>query len=510
MEPTLADLLSCRAEHTPESIAFIDSTQRITFVQAEQRAHTVSAHLADRGVGHGDRVILLAKNGEFLATSLFALWRIGAIAVVANWRLPVEELRYIVGNSEAGVILADEEFADRAHQLCETTESLEFLLGSGSESGASGYHDLISSTPRSAYPVGARASDPAVIMYTSGTTGRPKGAVLSHANMFWSAQGMTTTIEWEAAHRFLLVAPMFHIGGLAPLICNLLRGTRTVFMRDFDPQAVWKVIAEEKITTMMTVPLMLQAMLSAAQKTEVDTSSLVSVTCGGSAVPDALVRAFAALGVPVQTVYGITEFTGGVTFWTSSMGEDRAETQGKPVFGADVAVIDPQTGNALGAEETGELICHGPQRFGYYWNNDEATHSAITAEGWYRTGDIGRIDREGKIYVVDRLKDIIISGGENIYPAEIERVLIQHPGVGEAAVVGRPDSTWGEVPVAYIARIPPADIAEEDVFSYLREHLASYKIPQQIEFTEALPKNAVGKLLKQPLREKLRKETETS
>ncbi|MEZ3161355.1 AMP-binding protein [Microbacterium sp. BWT-B31] len=497
MEPTPAQLLRNRAYLTPDAEAYVSGGRRLTFAQAAREAGALAGHLAANGVARGDRVVVLAKNGDFLATSLFAASWIGAIAVVANWRLPLPELAYVVADSGATALLYDEEFAETAAALVGDPSSFSAVVGSDPEE----YLPIVTTGVEPLHaPVGT-AADPAVIMYTSGTTGRPKGAVLTGANLFWSAQGMVTTLVWEQAHRFLLVAPMFHIGGLAPLMANVLKGTATVFLRDFDPAAVWRTIADERITTMMTVPLMLKALMHAASQAQVDPSSLFSVTCGGAMVPASLVEAFTGMfGVPVQVVYGITEFTGGVTFQAPSMGPGRPSSQGKAVFHAELAVASLESGERLGVGEAGEVLVRGPQRFAGYWGKPDATGAAITEDGWYRSGDVGYLDENGYVHLIDRVKDVIISGGENIYPAEVEAVLATHPAVADVAVVGRPDDTWGEVPAAFVVLKPGADVSADELVALCREQLAGYKRPKHVEFIEAVPRNTLGKVLKRELR----------
>lgn len=504
MEPTLAQLLASRAEFAPQKEAYVYQGERLSYAEANARAERMAAHLLVNGIAAGDRLLLLAKNSEFLATMLFAASRIGAITVVGNWRLPAAELEYIVRDSGAIGFFVDEEFAGLARELSQRIPELRLRIVSGDAEGPGefGYQQLVETDNGAGFApeIVGTGKDDAVIMYTSGTTGHPKGVVLTNANLFWAAQGKTSTIIWEADHRFLLVAPMFHIGGLAPLICNVLRGTTTIFMRDFDPVAVWEMIEQERITNMMAVPVMLNAMLKVARTKTVDTSSVVEIMCGGAMVPASLITAYSEIGVAVSVVFGITEFGGAVTFWTPAMGLDQLASEGRPVFASRLRVVDTQTGEPVAVNEPGELLCWGPQRFDRYWNNNEATAAAITPDGWYRSGDVGRIDEAGFVYVVDRLKDVIISGGENIYPAEVETAISSHPAVAEVAVVGREDHTWGEVPVAYVVLQPAAAVSEDALIEYTRERIASYKRPKQIEFIEQLPKNSLGKLLRRELR----------
>ncbi|MFM9376801.1 class I adenylate-forming enzyme family protein [Gordonia sp. VNK21] len=500
-EPTPARILDDRARLTPAASAYVDGGARFTFGEAAARVRVLAGWLSSQGVEPGDRILLVAKNGEFAATTVFAASHLGAAVVMANWRLSPAEIAYVVDDSRPSAVLYDsafEEMLDRVTRLRGAFSGAMMRHGSGSASVAE-YGTVQSSAVPVTAPAAGNPSATAVIMYTSGTTGRPKGAEITGANLFWSAQGMSSSIEWEAAHRFLLAAPMFHIGGLAPLFANVLRGSTTVFLADFDPVEVWETIRAERITTMMTVPAMLAAMAQAAATTEVDATSLVNVTCGGSAVPVGLIDTFTRLGVDVQVVYGLTEFSGGLAYYLPSMGQEHRGSQGRPVFYADVAIIAPDTERRLPDGQVGEIICHGPQRFAGYLGNPRATREALTSDGWYRTGDVGFIDEAGMLTVVDRIKDMIISGGENIYPAEVEAVLLSHPAIADAAVVGVADEKWGEVPVAYVVADP--SIGEYEILQFTRERLARYKQPKRVEVVQVLPRNAVGKIQKGRLRE---------
>lgn len=503
MEPTPAQVLAERARFNPTDQAYVDSTGRaFTFAQADARARALASRLALEGVDRGQRVVILAKNDEFLATAFYATSYLGAVAVVANWRLPVPELAYVVQDSEPVAVLHDAEFDQTVDTLLAEagTKLARVVHGAQGSTAHIDAHAVVESGEgRDLTPAG-QGADAAVIMYTSGTTGRPKGAVISNANLFWSAHSMVSSIVWEPTHRFLLVSPMFHIAGLSPLGANVMRGNATVFLRDFDPAQVWQTIAEQRITTMIAVPLMLQAMLQVARASTVDTSSLVNITSGGSMVPVAAIDGFAELGVDVQVVYGMTEFTGALTYWLPSMGAAGRDSQGKPQLHTAVKIVDLATGEEVEIGTPGEVWCRGPQRFAGYWRNDAATAEAVTVDGWYRSGDIGYLDDEGLLRLIDRAKDLVISGGENIYPAELERVISQHPDVVEVAVVGEPDERWGEVPVAYVVRAPGSALAEDDVIALCREHLASFKRPKRVEFIDVLPKNAIGKIQKGALR----------
>ncbi len=493
MEINLGGLLAQRAYLSPQKEGFLGKDYRYTFREANERANRFASYLASLGLTKGRRVGILCKNNEHLATALFGGAKAGVISVLLNWRLQAPELEYILNDCGAEMLLYDAEFSPVVEKIRAAIPTRLFLQAGDDFSAA-----LAGQSDREPEPA-AGGDDPAVIMYTSGTTGRPKGATLSHNNLFWSTLAINLTVEWNYDHRFLLVAPLFHIGGLAPLVTNVHKGTSTYFMPDFDPVAVWRTIAAERITSMMSVPLMLMAMRMVAQKMEVDGSSLVSITCGASLVPASLIQAYLQMGIKVQQVYGITEFSGAVTFWTNEMGLENCASQGKPVFHSRLKVVDPENGSELPDGQVGEIWCEGPMAFLGYWNNPTATAAAFR-DGWYRTGDLARRDEQGFYHVVDRLKDMIISGGENIYPAELEAVIADHPDVAEVAVIGAGDAKWGEIPVACVVCKPNSRLASEDVIALCRNQLAAYKCVKEVRFMEALPRNSVGKVVKTALR----------
>lgn len=494
----LSRLLTQRAGLTPDREAYVCGELRLTFAQFAQRTHRLAEYLREKGIKPGDRIAVCAKNGEFICNALFATAHLGATLVVLNWRLSSAELDYALTDSRPVALLSEAAFSTALTPVVE--KHPEWLLV-GSGEGALGESYAAIQQTAAASPVfwEGPADAPAVIMYTSGTTGRPKGAMLPHAALINTAISTTATLDWNSDYRFLLVAPLFHIGGLSPLICNIWRGCACVLAADFDPVSIWEVIQRERINMMMTVPLMLQVMFQVARSREVDTSSLAWVICGASMVPPTLIEAGAALGIQVQQVYGITECCGALTFWTQPMGLEHLNSHGRPILNSELKIVDPGTGQTLAAAQEGEIWFRGPMLFSGYWDNPAAS-AAVLVDGWYRTGDIGRLDSAGFLHVIDRLKDLIISGGENIYPAEIEDVLAQLEGVAEVAVIGQPNERFGEIPVAYIARAEGSTLDEAAVIQACRDQLAGYKCVKAVEWVTALPRNSVGKVLKRELR----------
>lgn len=497
----IGGMLSNRAYLSPDLECFIGEGQRLTFRQADQRANQLAHYLKSHSIYPGDRVAILGKNRPQWVTAMFAVAKADAITVPLNWRLHPAELSYILEDSGASVLLYDAEFAPVVDQLRCCSMVREYLrIGDGTM-------DIELEEAMSGLPVSEQLSatgddDPAVIMYTSGTTGKPKGAMLTHANLFYVTAGHCHTINWKYKDRFLSIAPLFHIGGLAPMLTNIHCGSATVFLPDFDPFKVWDLVESERITHMMTVPVMASFMLKVPGLENKNLSSLEHIVCGGSIVPEAIFTEYKQRGIQVENVLGITEYSGAVTFWIHDMGWSKHTSVGKAVFHGAVKIVDPESRRELPAGQIGEICVMGPQVFKGYWNNPEAT-SKVLADGRYYSGDLGYMDEDGFVYVVDRLKDMIISGGENVYPAELEAVIARCSGVAEVAVVGKADADWGEVPVAFVAAVPGQQLSSEDIQHACRENLAKFKWVKEVRFIEALPRNGVGKVMKNILREKL-------
>lgn len=497
----IGSMLSNRAFLSSSMEACVGDGYRYTFDQVNRRANQFAAFLREKGISKGDRIATLCKNNEHVTTAIFGAAKIGVITVTLNWRLQVPELQYILSDCGASLVVYDSEFSQAVDQLRDTVPAKLFLsVGSSSEGE---FESSLAAMADGEPKVAGGGSDPAVIMYTSGTTGKPKGAVLSHDNLFWASIGLAHTIDWGYGYRFLSVAPLFHIGGLAPIMGNVHSGCTTVFMPNFDPFKIWDVLETEKINFMMSVPMMLQYMLMVPEVSKKDFSAIKYFVCGGSVVPETLIKTYGEkLGIDITHVYGITEYSGAVTFWTADMGRDKSDSMGKPVFHGDVIICEPGEDKELPAGEVGEICCLGPQVFTGYWNNPDAT-AEVLKNGNYRSGDMGEKDEQGFLYVVDRLKDMIISGGENVYPAELESVIGKVPGVAEVAVIGKPDPKWGEIPIAFVVKKPDSDITEQDISEICKKNLAAYKCVREVQFIGAIPKNAVGKVLKKALKEQL-------
>ncbi|MFJ7734427.1 o-succinylbenzoate--CoA ligase [Lysinibacillus sp. NPDC097231] len=495
MNINIGKLLQNRAALMGEKEAFIHKDKRWTFQQMNARANGFAHFLKKQGFSKGDRIAVLCKNNEDFIAVLMGAAKIGVITVVLNWRLQVPELRYIVEHSKVTLVIYDVDFESTIRALQEQVAITDVLSHETVPSLQSIFDENVHE------PVyDASNDDVALIMYTSGTTGKPKGVMISHNNLLAAGMGLSQTIDWWEDDRFLMVAPFFHIGGIAPLITNIMCGCTMVLMEAFEPIAAWKIVENAKVTTMMTVPTMLAYLLKTYEVANVDSSSIRNITCGASSVPAPLILGFRQLGIPVQQVYGITEYTGAVTMWKEQMNRDKYDSMGKSIMHGEIAIVDVKSGEMLPAGEVGEISLRGPQVFVGYFENMEATQQVLR-NGWYHTGDVGYIDSDGYLYVVDRIKDMIISGGENIYSAELELALSTHPSVADVAVIGIPDEKWGEIPKAYIVAKPGASITEAEIIEFCKGNIASYKAVKEVEFVEQLPRNAVGKLQKHKLKQ---------
>lgn len=478
----IGQVLASRAALQGEKVGFIHNEQQISFAEMNARANSFAQYLQRKGLQAGDKIALLCKNNEHVVASFFGAAKLGIVTVVLNYRLQGAELQYIVEHSDAQLLMHDEAFIEVALQLpirATSTSQLQDI-----------YKEI---APEPAYVT--QDDEPILMMYTSGTTGKPKGAMLSHINLQAASVGLSHTIDWWEQDRFLMVAPFFHIGGFAPLITNVHVGATMILMEDFHPVETWKAIQAHRITTMMTVPAMLAFMLKTYPMMKSDISTIRNISCGASVVPAPLILGFRQLGIPIQQVYGITEFTGGVSFWKESQNKEKFTSMGKPVMQASIRIVDVETKEPVDVGTVGEIVLNGPQVFVGYYKNEEGYHQTVR-NGELYTGDVGYIDEDGFLYVVDRLKDMIISGGENIYSAELEAVLAEHPAVAEVAVVGVPNEQWGEVPRAYIVVKEGESVTEAEIIAFNKERLASYKSVKEVAFLEQLPRNAVGKILK--------------
>ena len=508
MITNIGDLLAQRAFIHPDKEAFVDVTQgkRLTYSQYDTEANRTANVLAAAGVRKGDRVALLMMNGAAYMELLFGIAKIGAVCVLLNWRLTAEELVFILKDSGAETLVYDGEFKEVVTRICangdnRTDVSRWMHAGGKADADVIGqdFQGLKARASVAAPVTVGIETDPLFIMYTSGTTGLPKGVVHTHKTVLWAAIMMAATWDVRTSDRWLLALPFFHVASLMPAVMSVYCGIAGVILRAFDPSLCWQVIASERITNSLMVPTVLTMMLQVPEKDTCTYDNFRWITVGGAPVPVSLLKSYEALGVQVEQLYGLTENCGP---GCQLQGEDagrKVGSAGKPFLFAEIRLVDPNDQDV--AQGTpGEIILRGKNVMQSYWNQPEATADTLK-NGWLHTGDVAYMDEEGFIYIVDRLKDMIISGGENVYPAEIEKVIADMPQVNGAAVIGRPDPKWGEVSIAFVERSDNA-LTEAAVLAHCQASLARFKIPKAVVFMEELPRNPTGKIQKQALRDK--------
>jgi fatty-acyl-CoA synthase len=462
----------------------------------------LAAGLRDRGVGRGDVVALLAYNcPEFLET-IFAANFLGAVAMPINWRLAAPEVRYILEHSEARVLVCDASLAALAD---EATKGLEDTLVRGciAETAPDGWTTFadLRADPTGLFPEVATGDDVHRLMYTSGTTGRPKGVMLTHANLAWKNLAHLVEFGFTSADLGLACGPLYHVGALDLTTTSLIAAGATVILhRSFDAAAVVDELEGSRVSTVWLAPAMVNAILALPDIERRDLSSVRVVINGGEKMPIPLLeriqRTFPSAWF--ADAYGLTETVSGDTFLDRDSLISKLGSVGRPCLHLELDIWDDD-GRSAPPGAQGEIVLRGPKVFKGYWRDPDATAAAFTG-GWFHTGDIGVRDEDGYLFIVDRLKDMIVSGGENIAGSEVERVLYEDPAVLEAAVVGRPDARWGEVPVAFVVIRPGAAVTVADLTDRCRSQLAKFKVPTDITFLDELPRNPSGKVLKRELR----------
>lgn len=483
------------------ALRFVGNT--MTWADLRRRVAALAGALSGRGVGFGDRVMILMLNRTEFVESVLAANMIGAIAVPLNFRLTPTEIAVLVEDCVAHVMLTEAALAPVAIGVRNIQPLLSVIVvaGGSSQDSVFGYEDLLNEAGDVHEPVDIPNDSPALIMYTSGTTGRPKGAVLTHANL--TGQAMTALYTSGAninSDVGFVGVPLFHIAGIGNMLTGLLLGLPTVIypLGAFDPGQLLDVLEAEKVTGIFLVPAQWQAVCTEQQARPRDLRLRV-LSWGAAPAPDALLRQMSAPFPETQILaaFGQTEMS---PVTCMLLGEDAIAKRGSVgrVIPTVAARVVDQNMNDVPVGEVGEIVYRAPTLMSCYWNNPEATAEAF-AGGWFHSGDLVRMDSDGYVWVVDRKKDMIISGGENIYCAELENVLASHPDIAEVAVIGRADEKWGEVPIA-VAAVTNDDLRIEDLGEFLTDRLARYKHPKALEIVDALPRNPAGKVLKTELR----------
>jgi acyl-CoA synthetase (AMP-forming)/AMP-acid ligase II len=503
---TVAEVARHHAKTRPERIALHFEGQRISYETLDRRASQVAQGLIAAGANPQSRVAVLAKNGPDFFELWFGAAKAGVVLVPVNYRLAPPEIAYVVNDAAAELLFVGADFYAAIEKVRADLKTVRRIFAlDGPHADWVEYEAWRERQETSDPLLPLNGGDVAIQMYTSGTTGHPKGAQLTHDNLLTLLPSvMDQWGSWRGSDVNLVCMPLFHIGGSGWALVGLYCGVENVLTRDFDPAAILRLVPRHRITKALFVPAMMLFLLQQPQCRDTDFSSLDLVVYGASPAPLDLVRkALATFGCGLAQVYGLTETTGGITYLPpEDHGEhavERMKSCGRPMRGVELKIVDG-AGKELPPGEVGEVICRTPQIMRGYWNLAEATRRSIR-DGWFHTGDAGYLDRDGYLYIYDRVKDMIVSGGENIYPAEVESALFGHPAVADVAVIGVPDAQWGEAVKAIVVRKPGAGATAMELIDYARERIAGYKLPRSIEFAEALPRNPSGKILKSELRE---------
>ena len=509
----IGDYLGRREIYSPDTLAIIDAGKspelRLTYKEWNQRVNRLANWLKDEvGVGYRDRVAILAQDGIEHLDLLYACGKLGAIHIALNWRLHWRELVAIIKDTQPKALIYSDAFKGLVTDIEENTRDTDVEIshylhieGNGIDNSLH-YESTVQAAPDT--PVSyekLEKEDIACLLFTGGTTGLPKGAQISHRQINWN---VLNTVVHDLNHDdvYLCVFPLFHAGGLfAYMSSQVVFGNTSILTKQFDPEQVLELIEREKVTVFAAVPTMYQMLTQASNFDSADLSSLRFCTSGGAPLPVPLVEHYTEKkGIKFKQGFGMTEYGPGLFALAPEDAIRKAGSIGRPNFFVDVKVVDDE-GNQLGPNQPGEMLLKGPSGSSGYWNNPEASAAVMDEDGWFHTGDIVEYDEEWYFFVRDRKKDMFISGGENVYPVEIENVLYKHSAVHMCAVIGVPDEKWGEVGKACVVFKPNQSASTDELMAHMQDHLAKYKVPKSVEIMEALPLSSMGKILKRELRE---------
>ncbi|MCP3413726.1 AMP-binding protein [Bradyrhizobium brasilense] len=491
----LSSFIAFHARRTPDRCALKYRGEDVSYADFDLRIRQIGGWLAARGIAPGDVVAVLMKNSTAFLELVFATSHIGAVFLPINYRLSADEVGYIVGNSGARLLVADEEFAAIAGGSAPVV-----LLDEVAQSSVTNLTPDIAPAPIHV----RRPGDLMRLMYTSGTTDRPKGVMLTYENVYWKSADQTLVLGLNADTRLLVVGPLYHVGALdLPGIAVLWHGGTLCIHRTFEPEPALAAIEREKLNAAWFAPVMTTALLTHPNRERYDVSSLHWAIGGGEKTPEVRIRAFSDYFKNARYIdaYGLTESCGGDTFMDAGREIEKIGSTGRAIAHVEIEIRD-DAGKRLPAGQNGEICLRGPKVTQGYWKDPEKTASAFFGD-WFRTGDVGYLDDDGFLYLTDRKKDMIISGGENIASSEVERVIYEMPEVREVAVIGLPDARWGEKPVAIVVLADDAKLDLPGLTDHCRTRLAGFKVPRQLVIRDSLPRNPSGKVLKRVLRAEL-------
>ena len=496
----LGSWMAKRRLKTPEKAALVFDGEQMTFRQLADGADRVSALLARRGIGKGDSVAYLGENSPAFLQVLFGVVQLGAVFVPVNTRLAPPEITHVLTDCQARALIHDPEFSDRVAPGAAAGRIAHVIVTGEGTADHPGLDRLARDAAGGHTDAEVALEDPAAIIYTSGTTGKPKGAVLTHQNLTWVAVNCLVDYDVVSTDVALMISPLFHVASLGMgALPVILKGATLVLEKGFEPGRALAQIERHGVTMLSGVPTTYQLLADHADWAKTDLSTLTKLTCGGSAVPTRILNEYEERGLSFSQGYGMTETSPGATSLSPAMTRAKQGSVGLPHFFTDVRIAD-EHGAMVPRGTVGEIEISGPNVFLGYHGLPDATAAAFTSDGWYRSGDLGYLDADGYLFIADRLKDMIISGGENIYPAEVENLLSDIDGVTGVAVIGVPDEKWGEVPWAVLTLREGAAVSLADVRAHLEGRIARYKIPKNVVVIDELPRTASGMVRKADLR----------
>lgn len=502
--PGIGTWLAKREFLTPAKEAVVDGERRVDYRELNRRVNRLSAALQGLGLNSGDRIGILAYNGlEFLET-IMAAAKLGLILVPLNWRLTATELSFILNDSGAETLLFVSDLSDLVEGIMDKTAIRRYIVFGDQEIlDARAYEPLLGGQPESEpQPDVLPGLDTAhIIMYTAGTTGQPKGAILSQGASFWNVLNLNLAMDFTSKDRNLVVLPMFHIGGIGLFTLPMLYiGGTVVVQRTFDPVQTLALLREEAITLFFGVPAIFLALIQHPDFNAAALKGVRIVMSGGAPLPVSLVKQYDEAGIFLQQGFGMSEAAPSIATLEKDFALKKAGSIGRALFHLDARIVDNDL-NDVKTGDVGELVLRGPNLLQGYWNRPDATQEAFSGD-WFHTGDLAKMDADGDLYIVERKKDMFISGGENVYPAEVENAIYELPHVSEAAVIGVKHEKWGEVGRAVVVLKENQSLTAEAIIEHLKGRLAKYKIPKRVVFVEQLPRNAAGKVLKNKLRQR--------
>jgi fatty-acyl-CoA synthase len=499
----LSNVIAHHADRRAQETALRYRGETVTYGELKGRMERMAGVLAEAGVGRGDVVAVLLHNSIRFIDVMCATAHLGAVIMPLNWRLAGPELEYILNHAEAKTLVCEEELKPLVEEMPNPPPVQRLSIDGASGGDWSSIAEMWDGVEPVEAAAEVAGDDQHRLMYTSGTTSRPKGVMISYDNLYWKCAGQVVELGLTASDRGLACGPLYHVGALDLVTTNLLYlGGMVEIVRKFEVIDVFEAIQGRSLNVLWLAPAMVNMIVSEPRLEEFDLGSVRVVIDGGEKMPLPLIeRVLAAFpNAWFADAYGLTETVSGDTYLDKGRTIEKLGSVGKPILHTEVRIVDAED-RTVGPEVVGEVCLRGPKVFKGYWRDPEATAKALRG-GWFHTGDLGRLDEDGYLFIVDRLKDMIVTGGENVSSLEVERVVYEHEAVLEAAVVASPHPTWNEVPTAYVVLAPGAAVGEEELIGFCAERLAKYKVPKSVRFIDALPRNPSGKVLKRELRDR--------